>query len=293
MQISVSKLLEKMRFYYNGFTFDSGAKTRLYNPFSTLLFLKGKEFFNYWMDTGQSKFIAEYMKNRNLTVEQFRNFPITRDFARNPGDVDSTPPEGFLYQSGYLTLRPATGGGLALDYPNTEVLNSMSKLVAQNIFQSKGNDWGSYSRRVMHALQTHDYELFKDALNTLLARIPYDDFSKAAQECVIINSFKFPAQEWLYRSVILSFLRGCGVVVDAELHAHLGRPDLVISHNGQFWVIEIKIAYQGQSPEKKAEEALRQIVDKQYAKPYPDAVCIGLGIDDSLRQIVSFQILTL
>jgi len=45
------------------------------------------------------------MKNRHLTVEQFRNFSIPEDFARSPGDVDTTPPAGFLYQAGYLTLR--------------------------------------------------------------------------------------------------------------------------------------------------------------------------------------------
>jgi len=56
------------------------------------------------------------------------------------------------------------------------------------------------------------------------------------------------------------------------MHTNLGRADLVI-------------AYEGESPKKKAEEAYRQIIDKNYAKPYPDAVCIGLAIDDSLRQI--------
>jgi len=74
-------------------------------------------------------------------------------------------------------------------------------------------------------------------------------------------------------------------VVEAEWHTHLGRPDLVIAHNGKTWIIEIKVAYKKQSPRKKAEEALRQIIDRQYAAAYPGAKSIGLGIDDSLRQI--------
>jgi len=290
MQTSISELMENMRNYYNGFSFDRKAETRLYNPYSTLSFFKNNVFANFWIETGKSKFIADYMKHRSLTVEQFRNFPVSIDFARNPGDMDVTPPEGFLYQAGYLTLRPGIGGMLTLDYPNTEVLNSMSALVSQNIFQGKGENFGSYNRRVMHALQTNNFELFKDALNTLLASIPYDDFSKAAQESVILNNYKFPAQEWLYRSTILSFLRGCGVVVEAELHTHLGRPDLVISHNGCVWVIEIKVAYEKQCATQKAEEAYKQIIEKQYAKPYQKAVCIGLGIDDSLRQITALRV---
>jgi len=92
-------------------------------------------------------------------------------------------------------------------------------------------------------------------------------------------------QEWLYRSSILSFLQGCGVVVSAEMHTHRGRPDLVVSYRGHVWVIEIKVAFEGESAEEKAEEAFRQIAAKNYAAQYPNAVCIGLGIDDVERQI--------
>ena len=60
---------------------------------------------------------------------------------------------------------------------------------------------------------------------------------------------------------------------------------LMLSHKGNIWIVEIKIAYEGENPKTKAEEAFQQIKDKNYAKPYPDAVCIGLAIDDSLRQI--------
>jgi len=290
-QIPTPDLIKRMRDYYNGFSFDYEAKIKLYNPFSTLLFFDDKEFNNYWIESGSSQFIADYMRDRNLTVEEFRNYKIPMDFARSPGHLDTTPPAGFLYQAGYLTLHPAEGGGLALDYPNTEVYNSMSKLVADNIFKRKGNDFNAYYQRLMLSLESDDFELFKAALNALLASIPYDDYAKAAEETVVFQNFRFPAQEWLYRSCILSYLRGCGVVVEAELHTHLGRPDLVISHNGKTWIIEIKVAYKKQSPRKKAEEALQQIIDRQYAQAYPGAKCIGLGIDDSLRQIKAIKTL--
>jgi hypothetical protein len=123
-----------------------------------------------------------------------------------------------------------------------------------------------------------------------LASIPYDDFSSAARENILIKGYNFPVHEWLYRSTILAFLRGCGVLVFGEMHTNKGRSDLVLSHKGKIWVIEIKVAYNGESPKLKAEEAYRQIVDKNYAKPYPDAVCIGLAIDDSLRQITDVRI---
>ena len=50
------------------------------------------------------------------------------------------------------------------------------------------------------------------------------------------------------------------------------------------------MAYDGECSSIKAEEALRQIIDKNYAKPYKDAVCLGLAIDDSTRQITDASV---
>jgi plasmid stability protein len=61
----------------------------------------------------------------------------------------------------------------------------------------------------------------------------------------------------------------------------------VVAHRGNTWVIEIKVAREGQSAEAKAEEAMKQIIDKNYAAPYPDAICLGLGIDNEKRQITA------
>ena len=290
MHISTEELIGKMRHYYNGFSFDSNAQIKLYNPFSTLLFFADQLFLNYWIDSGRPKFIAEYLKAGKLTVEQFRHFPISRDFAQSPGDVDSTPPEGFLYQSGYLTLREGTTNDLSLDYPNNEVLNSMSALVAQNILNDKDENFSGCRNRVLLALSTGNYDLLNDALNTLLASIPYDDFANAGKQSILFNNYKFSTGEWLYRSTIFAFLRGSGVVVNAEMHTNKGRADLVVSHKGNTWVIEIKLAYEGENPAKKAEDALQQIIDKNYAKPYPNALCLGLAINDSLRQITDVAI---
>jgi AcrR family transcriptional regulator len=221
-------------------------------------------------------------------VEQFRNFPITRDFAKSPGDVDTAPPEGFLYQCGYLTLRPGTTNDLALDYPNTEVLNSMSQLFSQNIVTEAV--YNHFQNRLLAALMDKDADRLVDVLNRLLASIPYDDYTQAEHQDFQIDGVRFPAQEWLYRSTILAFLRGCGVMVIPEAHTNLGRSDLVVAHRGVTWVIEIKVAYAGDDPAKKAEEAFRQIENKNYAKLFPEAVCIGLAIDDAVRQITDREL---
>jgi len=284
MAITTDELIGKMRYYYNGFSFDNNAETRLYNSYSTLCFFSDMEWNNYWMETGKPKIIADYLKDKHLTVEQFRNFAISRDFARSPGDMDTTPPEGFLYQCGYLTLRKKDDDELCLDYPNVEVLNSMSRLLTQNIVGE--NAYNSIRDALLTALDDKDIELLIHVFNRLLAGIPYDDFTQAIKQFFWYKKLKFPVQEWLYRTSILSFLRGCDVQVTPEIHTNKGRADLVLVRKGVTWVIEIKVAYKDDKPEAKAEEARQQIEKGNYAKPYEHAVCVVLVIDDATRQIV-------
>jgi len=287
MQITVDDLMTKIRDYYNGFTFDRNCTTKLYNPFSTLRFLNNKEFADFWVESGRSKVIADFMKHRNLTVEEFRNFPISTDFARSPGDMDTTPPEGFLYQSGYLTLREGTITDLALDYPNTEVLNSMSALLSKNILTEKSYNY--FQNSLLYALVSKSIEDFVDVLNRFLSCIPYADFSSAAKQTVKLSKSRLTVQEWLYRSNIISFLRGCGVVTFAEVQTSLGRPDILLTHQGHIWLVELKVAANGETAKQKAEEAFRQIEEK-YAKAYPEAFCVALAIDDEKRQITEFLV---
>ena len=281
--ISIDELIEKMRKYYNGFSFDG--ITKLYNPFSTLEFLGEKNFFSFWIDTGSTSMIAKYLKNKKLTVEEFRNFKISMDFAKSPGEIETTPPHGFLYQAGYLSLRKDENDNFSLDYPNTEVLNSMSRLFSQNILLDNKDDFTYCRSDLLDALDSNDYELIVEVFNRLLASIPYDDFEGAAKRNVRKNKYGYTAKEWMYRSVILSFLRGCGVVVFAEMHTNLELPDLVLSYCNKIWVIELKVATKNEKPKTKIEEAMRQIKDKNYAKPYPEAICFAMAIDDEKRQI--------
>jgi hypothetical protein len=125
-------IIKRIEHYYDGYSFDGD--TMLYNPFSVLNFFDGGyNFDNFWMDSGNQAMITNYLKRRQLTVEQFHGVQVSRDFVKTPGEMDISPPEGFLFQGGYLTLRPGTVNDFSLDYPNKETLDSMSQLLAKNI----------------------------------------------------------------------------------------------------------------------------------------------------------------
>jgi hypothetical protein len=289
MQMTKDELVDKMEDIYDGFSFNG--KVRLYNPYSTLCFFEDKSFENYWFDSGTTTMMSNYLKNRNLTVEQFHNYPVSRNFARNPGEMDSTPPEGFLYQGGFLTLREGITTDFALDYPNKEVLDAMSRLVSGNLLSRNNGDYSRCYTDTINSLYALNGDKLVAALNRLLASIPYDDYRQEAEDSIIYNAYTFSPKEWFYRATILTFFRGCDITAIAEMHTNKGRADLVLNYKGQIWIIEIKVAYEGESPAAKAEEAIRQIFEKNYNKPYSNAICVGLAIDDSARQITEYRMI--
>ncbi|MDR1022227.1 MAG: ATP-binding protein [Prevotellaceae bacterium] len=287
MKITTDELIAKMEDFYDGFSFNGAVK--LYNPYSILRFFGDGFFGNYWFDGGTSQMIATYLKDKNIMVEQFRSYPVSLEFVQNPGEIDSAPIEGFLYQCGFLTLREGITSDFSLDYPNREVLNAMSRLVSNNLLTRRDKDFLRCYTDTINALYTLNYEKLISALNRLLASIPYEDYRQEAEDNIIYNAYTFSPKEWFYRATILTFFRGCGIVAIAEMHTNRGRADLVLNYKGKIWVIEIKVAYKGENPAAKADEAYRQIFEKSYAKPYPNAICIGIAIDDEMRQIAEYR----
>ncbi|GHT02447.1 ATPase AAA [Synergistales bacterium] len=287
MGITSDELLERIRSYYDGFSFDGDV--RLYNPFSTLCFFQKESFRNYWFETATPSYLARYMKDRQLTVEQFRGMGVSKKFADSPGAIEASSPESFLYQSGYLTLRPGINNDYALDYPNQEVLESMSSLLTVNILGSD-ETVGESVDMLRDALIYGDADMIVEEFNRLLASIPYDDYSRAAKVASRRGGVKMDAGEWLYRSTLLAYLRGSGVKVDGEVHTHRGRADIVVTHKGHVWVFELKIAHGGEDAAKLADDALKQIIDMGYADKYDNAIMMGLVIDDDKRLIAEYRV---
>ncbi|MBQ7528490.1 AAA family ATPase, partial [bacterium] len=72
MKLNKEELLERLRKYYDGFSFEG--KTRLYNPFSIMQCLKKEEFNNYWYESGSPSFIVGYLKKYNIEdPEEYRH----------------------------------------------------------------------------------------------------------------------------------------------------------------------------------------------------------------------------
>jgi hypothetical protein len=196
LQMSPKELLAEMRDYYDGFCFDG--QTRVYNPFSTMQFFFHQKFKNYWFSSETSDYVARYLWDKRLTVEQFRGMTITSDFASEPREIDTATPESFLYQSGYLCLRPGESENFyTLDYPNLEVLRSMSRLLTRNFFGSEHLAANSY-KNLAAAFRARNPAGVIEQFKKLLAKIAYDDYNAANREDFENDDPEIHYSEYLY-----------------------------------------------------------------------------------------------
>ena len=280
-------LVAEMKAYYDGFSFDG--MQAVYNPYSAMSFLANAVFDNYWFDTGSPSFLAKYLAGRRITVEEFRGIEVSRDFS-SLGEIEDAEAASFLYQSGYLTLRRGAYSDFTLDYPNREVLSSMSMMLTVGVFESLTDTDVSYGR-LRRSLDKEDVDGVVAEFNRLLAAIPYDDYAASAKKAVEAHGLDgaLTPREWLYRSMLLSYLYGAGLDVDAETHTSRGRPDLVVRYRGKVWVVELKVARGAEAAKRAAADAIAQIQDRGYAEKFGTATLVGMAIDDEKRSIAVFE----
>lgn len=272
MNINHSELLSHLKEYYDGFSFDG--KIRLYNPFSILSFFATGEFGNYWYESGSPSFIVNWMKEHKIDEpENYRHVRVRQDFTSSQ-EIERANPTSFLFQSGYLTVEKKEGQNFILDYPNFEVINSLSGMYLELVYHVE--QFASLGAELWRALNNSDIHEIIRLFNTALAVIPYDDFPNR--------------NEFWYRSLFLMLLRGAGIIAHAEVHTYKGRSDLLIQFDNSIIVLEFKFAAKSSEVSEMRDIGLQQINDREYAKGYAsegrNIITAVLVADDQRRQII-------
>ena len=272
MKLTRKELLERLKDYYDGFSFDG--ITRLYNPFSIMQCLAKGRLSNYWYVSGSPTFMIKYMRDHAIQdPDEYRHFEVSDDFA-DSHEIERSTPESFLYQSGYLTIEKWEDDVITLDYPNEEVRKSIVRMYLDEIYHVKR--YITLGTQLWQSLEKNDIEATVELFNTAISAVPYDDFPKR--------------NEFWYRSLFLMLLRGAGIISYAEVHTFKGRADLVISFNKLIVVLEFKFAVKSSEVEKMKIEGLNQIKDREYSKSYDTegrkVVTAVLVADDQERKII-------
>ena len=172
LSMDVGELLNRIKNYYDGFSFDGRAQ--LYNPFSILNFFAAGEFRNYWYTSGSPSFIVDYMKRHSIQdPEEYHDVPVELDFADSQ-EIERANPVSFLYQAGYLTVKKKEEEQYILDYPNREVRNSISRMYLDNVYHVSG--YVPLGSDIWRSLKAGDVAKVVGLYNTALAGIPYEDY---------------------------------------------------------------------------------------------------------------------
>ena len=252
MKLDRGELFKQLKDYYDGFCFDG--ETKLYNPFSIMQCLKKGDIANYWYKSGSPTFIVTYMKQHNIQdPAEYSHMEVAKDFA-DAHEIETSRPESFLYQSGYLTIEEKREDTLVLDYPNHEVRKSLVRMYLDEVYHVR--DYVILGTKLWQALGDGNIEETVRLFNIALSGIPYTDFADQG--------------EMFYRSLFLMLLRGASITANGEVPTNLGRSDVLIQFPKRVVVLEFKFSKDGTGMDGLRREGKEQIEEKGYAKPYDE-----------------------
>jgi hypothetical protein len=266
--------LAEMRKCYNGYRFAPEAET-VYNPFSVLNTLARQTFGYYWFRTGTPTFLVEQIKNAKFNIPDFTNGVSTAAQSIDDYRAAGDNPVPLLYQTGYLTIRDYEPRlrEYTLGFPNEEVKYAFLGELLDSYLPKAPNLQGLSVTGFIKDLWKQDIEAFMTRLRSLIASMPYGVKSEETES-------------WFQTVVYLLFVL-MGQYIQAEVHSRKGRADAVVITDESVYVFEFKIT-DGESG-KTAEDALKQIEEKDYMGPYRASgkrlVKIGAIYDTAKREL--------
>jgi hypothetical protein len=124
MQQLQPDLLSKLKLWYNGYAWHEEVE-RVYNPFSILKYMDGRDFRNYWFQTGTPAWLVNLMKhNREFDPEDV----FIGENSLSNFNVEHLAIVPVLFQTGYLTIKKYHSKKrlYELGFPNREVEKSLT-----------------------------------------------------------------------------------------------------------------------------------------------------------------------
>jgi len=264
--------LEKLKVWYNGYNF---LKDDVYNPFDILLFIDNDFIFdNYWFETGTPTFLMQLISKYNYFLPSLTNIKVDKKLL-NSFDIENLDLEVILYQAGYLTIDRVEQDEdddilYTLKIPNKEVKASLNKHIISYIYKSNTLN----AKPLSKALREKNLDNFKEALTSIFASIPYNNFTKNDMQ----------THEGFYASVVYVYLQSLGLDIVGEDVTNKGRIDLTIKMDQAIYILEFKV---------DGTSALQQIKDKNYAQKYlndkRDIYLLGIEFDSNEKNINNFE----
>ena len=271
-QCTPEEMRLRLKQQYDGYHF-SKRLTDIYNPFSLLNALDRMSVDNYWFSTGTPTYLIRLLSHfkENMNELTGKYYP-PEEFIDYKADVERPLP--MIYQSGYLTVKAYDRdfNTFLLDFPNNEVKNGFLTMLSAAYLQPK-EETGGWIRSLVVALRQGDVERVHTLFTSFLSSIPYTMRRKEDEA----------ERERYFQYTFYLILRLVSVyTVYVEKVQSQGRVDCVLETADYIYIFEFKL-------DGTAEEALRQIEEKGYAREYAadsrKLYCIGAGFSSETGTI--------
>ena len=272
-KISKNECYAKLKDYYDGYHFCEGSED-IYNPFSLLSALRKKRFSDYWYETGTPTFVVKALKRGQFNLEDLtlEGVPASALTGVNSDDSDPIP---VLYQSGYLTIKSydERWERYSLKYPNKEVERGFMEGLARIYTPSLSYNSPFDVRKFVEDFERGDAEGLMKRFEAFFADADYEIVGDA---------------ELYFQNTMYVLCKLMGQYTQVERHTSNGRMDIVVQTDQYVYIMELKM-------DASADEALKQIEDKGYAKPFaadPRKIFkIGASFSTKTRRIEEWKII--
>lgn len=243
--MNYDEVTAELKACYDGYHFAENTPG-LYNPFSLLNTFKYKKFGNYWFETGTPTYLVELLKNNHYDLHRMAQVETSADVLNSIyGDEEPIP---VIFQSGYLTIKSYDRrfGLYNLGFPNREVEEGFMLFLIPFYTCYNKIEAPFEIQKFVSEIEQGQPDAFFRRLQSFFADTPYE----------LVKD-----QELHYQNVLFIVFKLVGFYTQAEYHTSDGRVDLVLKTPNYIYVMEFKL-------NGTAEEALQQIEEKQYARPF-------------------------
>ena len=250
--ISVDEMKVLLKRQYDGYHFSKWLLD-VYNPFSLLNAFDKQDIGDYWFSTGTPTYLLRLLSHSDKNLDE-----LTGEYYKSSVFMDYKAtvenPLPMIYQSGYLTIKDyrQRRDTFLLDYPNDEVKNGFVTLVASEYLENPETTVNSWIEDVLDALEDGDPETLRKLMTSFLAGIPYTMRRKEDER---------ERERYFHYTFYLIFNMVSIYTVYTEKEQSEGRVDCIVETDKYVYIFEFKL-------DGTAAEALAQIEEKGYARPY-------------------------
>ena len=268
--------IKEVKSWYDGYKFGDA---EVYNPWSILNYIDGKELKPYWVNTSGNVLIKELLLLSdgivfedldNLVNGQEKTIYVNENVALG-NDLDTNRLWELMLFSGYLTVKEKINSEAYLvKIPNKEIQSFFKSLFAEIVFKGKSN-----ITSMKAALESKD-------INTIIRIL----------EKVVLNAISFydtnKKLENPYQTLLAGFFYALDDYYEMKPNPETGygRADIILKPRNKKWIgyiFELKRA-KTKNFEKEAEKALEQIEENKYdtiliSEEIKEIIKIGLVFD--------------